>query len=126
MKFSLHSVLSFAIFSTVELYCERMAFIIFSNASNLFSSIQITNYLSAAAPDFIQVSTSLILNFHSLPIFVAGISLLAIQASTVSRLTPRYSQISFIEYQRSMLESILKPHFQVDLLIHNSYTIIFI
>ena len=63
-------------------------------------------YFSAATPDFIQASTSLILNFHSLPIFVAGISLLSIQASTVSRLTPRYSQISFIEHQRSTFKSI--------------------
>ena len=38
--------------------------------------------------------------------FAAGIFLFSIQSSTVSRLTPRYSQISFVEYQRSMLESI--------------------
>ena len=38
-------------------------------------------------------------------IFAAGIFLFSIQASTVSRLTPRYSQISFIEYQRSMVGS---------------------
>ena len=44
----------------------------FSNDSNLFSSIQITDYFSAATPDFIHASTSLILNFHSLPIFVGG------------------------------------------------------
>lgn len=50
--------------------------------------------------------TSLTLNFQRRPIFAAGIFLFSIQASTVSRLTPRYSQISFIEYQRSMLESI--------------------
>lgn len=79
----------------------------------------VLRYFSAATPDFIQASTSLILNFHSLPIFVAGISLLSIQASTVSRLTPRYSQISFMEYQRSIFESIFSPHFQVDIKIHN-------
>lgn len=66
-------------------------------------------YFSAATPDFIQASTSLILNFHSLPIFVAGIFLFSIHASTVSRLTPRYSQISFIEHQRSTFKSIFSP-----------------
>ena len=66
-------------------------------------------YCSAATPDFIHASTSLILNFHSLPIFAAGMPLLSIQASTVSRLTPRYSQISFMEHQRSMQASIDKP-----------------
>jgi hypothetical protein len=40
--------------------------------------MQITNYFSAATPDFIKVSTSLILNFYNLPIFVAGIALLSI------------------------------------------------
>lgn len=64
------------------------------------------DYLSAAIPDFIQASISLTLNFQRRPIFAAGIFLLSIQSSTVSRLTPRYSHISFIEYQRSMLESI--------------------
>ena len=59
-----------------------------------------------ATPDFIQASTSLTLNFQRRPIFAAGILLFSIQASTVSRLTPRYSQISFIEYQRSMVGSI--------------------
>lgn len=66
----------------------------------------VLRYFSAATPDFIQASTSLILNFQSLPIFMAGISLFSIQARTVSRLTPRYSQISFMEYQRSTSKSI--------------------
>ena len=83
----------------------------------------VLRYFSAATPDFIQASTSLILNFHSLPIFVAGISLFSIQARTVSRLTPRYSQISFIEYQRSTFKSIFYcPHFRVDIKIHYNYT----
>ena len=56
-------------------------------------------------PDFIQASTSLTLNFHSLPIFAAGILRRSIQSRTVSRLTPKYSIISFIEYQRSRLKN---------------------
>ena len=79
-------------------------------------------YFSAATPDFIQASTSLILNFHSLPIFVAGISLFSIHAKTVSRLTPRYSQISFIEHQRSTFKSIFRPHFRVDIKPQHNYT----
>ena len=46
------------------------------------------------------------LKFPKTTDFAASIFLLSIQASTMSRLTPRYSHISFIEYQRSMLESI--------------------
>lgn len=94
---------------------------IFKGFQSLFVHCAL-HYFSAATPDFIHASTSLILNFHSLPIFVAGISLLSIQASTVSRLTPRYSQISFMEYQRSIFESIFSPHFQVDTIIQNNYT----
>ena len=66
------------------------------------------------SPDFIHASTSLILNLHSRPILVAGILRFSIQLSTVSRLTPRYSAISFIEYHRSTFRSMKTPRFQTN------------
>lgn len=84
-------------------------------------SSDIFRYLSAATPDFIHASTSLILNFHSLPILAAGISLRSIQSRTVSRLTPKYSIISFIEYQRSRLLSIVKPSVFTKIQYYNIY-----
>ena len=108
-------------FPVVSSYCLKMAESISSNAFSLFFVRDAARYFSAATPDFIQESTSLILNFHSLPIFVAGISLFPIHAKTVSRLTPRYSQISFIEHQRSTFKSIFHPHFWVDIKIQYNY-----
>ena len=48
----------------------------------------------------------LLFGYHYYCLLYTSIFLFSIQASTVSRLTPRYSQISFIEYQRSMVGSI--------------------
>ena len=62
--------------------------------------------LIASLSDDNHASISLILNFQRRPIFVAGIFRFSIQLRTVSRLTPRYSVISRIEYQRSIEDSI--------------------
>ena len=56
---------------------------------------------SAALPLFIHSSTSLGLYFQPRPTLWAGMPFSFIQVSKVSRVTPRYAHISFVENQRS-------------------------
>lgn len=59
-------------------------------------------YFSSVCPDLIQASTSLILNFHVRPTLTPGIPRFSIHDNAVSRVMPRYSEISFMEHQRSI------------------------
>lgn len=64
-------------------------------------------YFSSVLPDLIHSSISLILNFQVRPILTPGIPRFSIQVRQVSRVIPRYSQTSFIEYQRSNFSFII-------------------
>ena len=103
-------------FELCHLFC-RIVILLQNGDEHILKGFQslfvhgVPRYFPAATPDFIQASTSLILNFHSLPIFVAGIFLFSIQARTVSRLTPRSTSVPHSNPFRC-------PHFRADIKIH--------